>query len=251
MAKHDQVKAKPKNSHEFVPFLKDVLKKHAELQKRAFQNGSVCFQNVKTLQSSSLLVRLLLLFMWKQRLHCHTPHKSLDLFPPCHASLFPSGTTWTARGTTCWAWRGWRRTCWPRSRTSSSPTWRAEASNRVPSRRWTPPSVSPRTTPSELPDTLTSTHTHTQIHTQIHVHTQRWPQGLERFFGGGPPSEAVEANVDPEDETLLCFLGSSSRCGRSSLPPAACKDELRRGGVEGDKVLVVCRRTCQSADVNG
>ena len=76
----------------------------------------------------------------------------------CHRSLSRSETTWTAQATTCWAWRGWLKTCWLRSPTSSSPPWRAEASNPTPSHPFTPRTTTPRQTLSEPPPPPTHTH---------------------------------------------------------------------------------------------
>lgn len=129
----------------------------------------------------------------KRRIHGNRDFQCLRLIRlPCPNSLSRSETTWTARGTTCWAWRGLLRTCWPRSPTSSSPTWRAEAWNRSPSRRSTRPASSPRPTLSESPPDPE----HKRLHEEV-------GQGLGCFSWG--PLSSPRATVDPDDETPFRF----------------------------------------------
>lgn len=75
-------------------------------------------------------------------------------------SSFPSEITWTGQAITCWAWHGSPKTCWRRSPTSSSLTWRAEGSS--PTRR---------RLPTRRLDTRTTTHRSEAVHLGCSVRT--------------------------------------------------------------------------------
>lgn len=133
----------------------------------------------------SLLVRLLLLFMWKQRLHCHTPHKSLEkscvpppATPVCSLQGLhgPHGEPRAEHGAAGEGRAG--RDPGPAHLLHEEPRHQTESR---------PAGELHHQSAPEQPRLSSLTHLQTHIHTQIHVHTQRWLQGLERFFWGGTP----------------------------------------------------------------
>lgn len=132
----------------------------------------------------------------------------------CPYSSFHSETTWIARETTCWAWRGWLRTSWQRSRTSWSLTWRAEPLNQAPSHRPTPLAPNLQATPCEPAG------------------------GRGRFQMCGNPLKALWRIWIP---LRVLMLRLHAEFGEAADPPAPLReDELWKGRLD-----VCCQTSCQ------